>query len=116
MGFDINKLEAKSEIVNVMGQDMEINPLTVPELMEFMKLAEKKDVALATQFLAFSAIRSNVPTKNEETNEGMTDNEIKDFINKKLNSKALLKIITAARNVSGLSDDDSEKNQDGNDQ
>jgi len=111
MGFDINKLEAKSETINIMGQDMIINSLTVPELMEFMKIAEKQDISLATEFLAFTALRHNIPIKNEETNEGMTNDEIKDFVNKKLSSKALLKIITKARLVSGLSDDDTDNSK-----
>lgn len=116
MVFDIEKLEAKSEKIDIMGQTITINPLTVPELIEFMRYAEKSDINNATQYLAFAALRPSVPIKNMDTNDGMTDAELKEFIVKKISSKALLKLVAAVRRVSGLTDDDDEKNNEGNDQ
>lgn len=111
MVFDISKLEAKSETINIMDQDIIINPMTMPKLIEFMKIADRNDIHGATKFLTFAALRDNIPTKETDAVNGMDDNELNEFIVNKLNSKALLRIVTAVRRVSGISEDKEEKNE-----
>jgi len=106
MGFDISKLEAQSETITVNGQDIKVSPLELPELMDFMKLADGKDIEKATTFLTYNVLRKNIPISNEETGEGMSNDELSTFIKTKLNSKALLKIVASIRKVSGLSEDE----------
>jgi len=114
--MDIRKLEAKITDIDVNGEKIKVESLTMPELIDFMKISESKDIKKATHFLVFSVLRKNIPIKNEDTNEGMLDDEIHYFIDNKLTSKAILKILTEVRKVSGLGEDDtSEKNEEGND-
>jgi len=100
-------MEAKSEkmFIEELGQELEITGLTFPQLMEFVQFSMNKDSMGAANFIVFTILRSNTPTKEVSVEEGMTDDEIREIL-PRLAGFTPLMIVKKVQEMSGLASED----------
>lgn len=108
----LNALKAKREPYHVPGTEIDLilRSLTFTELSKYGELAEQKDTKGAIEYTIFTVFRENLPTKEMNSEEGFTDEEIHAFI-PQLDAKIVTDILKRVQILSGLiKDEEKEKN------
>jgi len=100
----LDKLRAKSEVRNFNGLELKLYGLTFKELCDFASFVDKKDVNGAFDFLLFSAIRKAFPTKDEDSENGMSDEEIKKEM-EDIDGKTGMDIVKVIQEISGIGEE-----------
>lgn len=102
----LDRLMAKKEklpldLGNGETLELELSGLKFPQLAEFAKYADSKDYTAALNYLLFTALRSSMPTKEKDADNGYTDDELKSFI-EGMDGAIAMKIVTEVQRLSGL--------------
>lgn len=101
----LSKLKAKKgEVTLSDNEPLVVKGLTFPELTNFAEFAEKKETKGALNYLLEVTLRKAFPTKEEDPENGMTDQEILDDI-KELNGDDSFLIIQKVQDLSNLGGD-----------
>ena len=104
----VNKLQAlraKPESLEVIeGLNLDIKSMTFPETAHFAELADSKKTEDALNYLLFVTLRKAIPTKEENQDEGMTDEEIKAEV-EVMDGMRAMKIVKKVQEMSGIGAD-----------
>ena len=109
----LEKFRTKSKDLKIEGHDvtLKIEGLAFPELAEFGQLVDEKKTVKALDYMLYVTLRKAVPTKEEDSKEGMDDESIRDEI-KKMDGKVALQLIDCIKEVSNLpTEDDNQKKE-----
>lgn len=101
----MNKLEAlqsKVEEYEFKGMIFKIFGLTFPELTYVAELTDQKKFKEINEFMVFTVLRKNLPTKEQDPEKGCSDEEIKTGINTFISGEFGYNVCKIVQKLSGL--------------
>jgi hypothetical protein len=109
----VKRMTVKNDKVFIpsLNETIEITSLSYPELMEFVKLAQKDDIEGAYDKLLFNTFRKQIPTVEVAGELGMTDAEVLQFIKNDIDGSTAVLLINKLKDISGLGGEEAPKKE-----